>query len=386
MIKKKAITTSFAVILIAIVSFLVILVVISVLKEEGDEEAAIQLCRISIAAREKTGIKTPVIGTEREVAPLICPTAKAEDVGKGMTKEEVMKYFANKIAKCWYKYQEGNVKDVFKGSVLTTKCQVCQPFNVKEWKDYKKDDKITNEDLVVFMYNSVYKVREEDDDCKNFGGYCVKGEDECEKLSEERKADFDDKEFKTDDDSKCKKEEENKICCYSPYDCLNKGGICSDDAQDITYREYDKWSCPNGKCWIKEENYYTYLDYVQSYGGSGVVVVLTQDIKPGQSYATSFASPTLNCGDFCNKAAIPGEVVSILGLGGVALGVFTLNPPIFLAGVKVTAIGAAMIGVGVGGAELTTEIAKILKERKINTVYLTNLKDATQGNICEGVE
>ena len=48
--------------------------------------------------------------------------------------------------------------------------------------------------------------------------------------------------------------------------------------------------------------------------------------------------------------------------------------------------GGDGVGVGVGGAELTTEIAKILKERKINTVYLTNLKDATQGNICEGVE
>ena len=386
-IKKKSITsTMLTVIFLAIVSFFIISLFIAKAKEKSDEEAGIQLCRISIATREKTGIETPVIGTEIEVAPLICSTAKAEDVGKDKTKEEVMKYIANKIVKCWYKYQEGNVKDVFKGSTFEDNCQICYPLNIKEWKDYKEGDKITSEDLVAFMYNNVYKVREDNEDCKMFGGYCVKNEEECEELSKERSADK--KYFKTDDDTKCKKGEEEKVCCYSSYDCLSKGGVCSYDAPGITYKGYDKWACPSGtgECWIKEENYYTYLEYVQSYGGLGVVAVLTQNIEKGQSYAISFGSPTENCGDTCIQWAKPGLAITGIGIVITAAGVFTLNPAIGIAGAKVTVVGLAATGVGAGGAKLTAEIANFLKERDINTIYLSTLNDATYDNICEVVE
>ncbi len=382
-IKKRGMTASTLIgLLIAIVSFLVVFLVIDVAKLQAEERTAEELCRISIATREKTSIEVKKwgFGTEVKVAPLICPTAKSEDVGKGMTKDEVTEYIAKKIARCWYKYQEGLVEDVFEGSTFKDKCQICYPLNIKKWDDYDEKGDITSADLVEFMYNTPYKVIEESDSCKLFGGEC-KTEEKCDDIIDNNKY------FKSNDDTKCKKQEENKICCYSPYDCLNKGGICSYDAPDITSKKYDKWNCPSGtgECWIKEENYYSYLEYVQSYGGLGVVAVLTENVEPGKSYAISFASPTEDCGDFCELWALPGILTTAGGVITIAAGVWTLNPAIIIAGVKIAAGGAVMLGAGVGGAELVTAVNNALKERHVNTVYLSTLNDVTYNNICEDV-
>lgn len=359
---------------LAIVGFLVISTLIGVSKLKAEEKTSDELCRLSIAAREKTGIEVDKYGVEVvdvELAPLLCKTEEAEDIGNDLTKEEVKKYVAENIARCWYKYYEGAVKGV-KGSTFTTKCQICQPFNVKKWKDY--NGPITSEDLIVFMHSNIYKVEEDTDNCKLFGGKCMTSAECNEKINENEY-------FKKDDDTKCSKDEE-KICCYSAYDCLNKGGVCSSEKPNEKYLEYN-WKCPNGKCWIKDENYYSYLEYIQRYNGAGVVSILIPDIHPGEGYAISFASPTDECGEFCETASIPGSAMTVIGLGGTALGIYTFNPALIGGSLKLAGVGLISYGVGVGTAQLETEVYNIFKQRKINTIYLSTYNDAVHKNICE---
>lgn len=379
--RKRGITyTTLAELFIGIVAFLVIFLVVDVIKIEGEGRTAEELCRMSIVAREKTGVKVDikVAKPEVEVAPLLCSTAKSEDV-KDMTKEEVKKYIAEKIARCWYRYQEGNVLDVFEGYGFKNECRVCQPFNVKKWKGYIEGDKITNEELVVFMYSNIYKVKEEGNNCKNFGGTCMSDEG-CNKKIEGKRY------FKKDEDTKCKKEAEKKICCYSPYDCLNKGGICEVEKPGEKYLEYKNWDCPYGQCWIKDENYYSYLDYIQKYGGLGRLLILTDDIHPGESYAVSFGSPTDGKGvvfSWATSGAVAGGAAAITAVvlgatpvGWVAIGVYSVG--YIAAG---TALGAVA---GEAHVEIHNAIQNLFSERDINTIYFSTYNYATQ--YCEVVE
>lgn len=368
--KKKGITyTTLAALFIAIVGFLVIWMVIDVMKTEAEEKTAEELCRLSIATREYTEIQAAKGLVEKKIAPLICPTAESEDV-KDMKKEEVKEYLAYKIARCWYKYQEGNVEDVFEGTTFKNECQVCHPLNIKKWKDYKEGDKITNEELIVFMYSNIYKEIEDNDNCKMFGGYC---RESCEILSEEKGY-----EFKTDKDTKCKKDD--KVCCYSPYECWNKGGVCSFDKPGEKYLKYDKWDCNEGTCWIKDENYYSYLDYIQRYGGEGRLIILTEDIHPGKSYATSFGSPTKGKGvifSWMKKGAAAGAVGAVTA---IVLG----TTPAGWIGMGIYAVGYIVAGTALGAVagEVNVETHKAIKnlfsERDINTVYLSTYNDAVE--------
>ena len=137
---KKAMTAAtLGYLLLATVSFLVVFLVIDSIRNVAEGKTADNLCRLSIAARARTGIGVDLWVTEieKEIVPLICPTDKPKDIGKKKSKEDIKKYIADEIASCWYRFQEGNIADVFQGSTFNNKCQICQPINVKEWEDYE---------------------------------------------------------------------------------------------------------------------------------------------------------------------------------------------------------------------------------------------------------
>jgi len=379
--KKGMTALTLGVLFIAVTGFLVTWLVIDAMKNRAEGKTADELCRISIATREKTGVRVEKagIGTEVEIAPLLCKTEQSEDIGSDKTKEEVKKYIAEKIARCWYRYQQGDVKDVFVGESFGTKCQVYQPFNVEKWKDYSGP--ITSEELIEFMYSNIYKVVENHDNCKMFGGYC---EENCNELNNEKKY-----EFKEDDDTKCSKEETEKICCYSPYDCWNKGGECFSGEPGNNYVKYDRWNCPKGKeCYLKD-NYYTYYSYVKESGGLGRMIILTEDIKPGESYTVSFGSPTKGEGITSFYTKLGAALGAAGGVTLIALGAST--PPGWIGlGIYVAAHATmgAVIGnlYGEGAVEVRDAYIKLFSERDINTVYLSTYNDAVNGNFCEVVE
>jgi len=176
----------------------------------------------------------------------------------------------------------------------------------------------------------------------------------------------------------CKRRGET--CCYTDYGCWNKGGICSANNPDVDdYIEFENnaWDCPSQmKCFVENENYFSYYEYITSYGGSGNIIIPT-NIKPGETYAISFGSPTGNC-ELCTKL---GLGVGVLTVGGaIALGIPTGG----IGGIVVL-FGAGYFA-GKGGSEFTLDSFEDLFERDTNTMYITTLDQILSGDYCSIVE
>ena len=126
------------------------------------------------------------------------------------------------------------------------------------------------------------------------------------------------------------------------------------------------------KCYVSKENYYTYGKYIQGFGGPGNIIITT-DLKPGETYAVSFGSPTGHCG-WCTDAGIGGGaagVVTAMILTGIPTGgigaVVTLTASVLLGGIGYLA--------GTGTAQLIqVNIVDLFTNRDINTIYLSTLK------------
>ena len=258
------------------------------------------------------------------------------------------------------------------------------------------------------MFDTPYKVISEDDRCKVDGGFCIE-KPTLDNTEEEVKRDCvtsgdverinlaaSSKYLEIDTTSSVCKNKGLKTCCYSKYECLSKGGICKTDANrpDANeYTEYNEWKCPpepSGlNCYIKEENYYSYGDYIQSFGGEGIVMI-SANIIPGETYAISFGSPTETCG-WCGTLIKIGAITG--GIAGIAIGA-ALAPASFGTSLTAAVAGAGLITGATGAAYLAQVTAagiENLKEkfgsRNFPTVYLTTLNQITEGEeLCKRIE
>ncbi|MBI2557964.1 hypothetical protein HYW20_01470 [Candidatus Woesearchaeota archaeon] len=312
-------------------------------------------------------------------SPLLCKTTdKYISDNKDASKEDIEGEIANLMAKCWNQFGEGLIQDVFKqGDPISKNCFVCYTLSVRETSKFKDEIKAT--DLRKFMFENPYKVYQKGDNCKVNGGVCINTEnkEDCgSKISADPSYLLIDKKS-----SVCAKYSK-KSCCYTDYECWNKGGICSGANPDGNlYAEYNAWGCPSKlKCYAKKEDYYSYGDYIQRFGGSGNMIITT-DITPGETYAVSFGSPTGNCG-WCTYAGLgtgAGTVVAALALGIPTGGVGTVGL------LTVSALFGGGYVVGKATSEFAVQNIAELFERDINTIYLTTLNQIQSGDYCSVV-
>lgn len=376
--------------LLLLASFLLVLVVVREFLGKAEAKTADSICRGSVAAREKTywEIYDPYTGKVKlgsVASPLLCKTLdKFLPEDKDATKEQIEKDIANLMASCWERYGEGYIQDVFKeGDIVSKNCQVCYTvsFTVSLRETSKFQGEIKSVELLRYLFENPHKASAKGDYCKVNGGFCInseKGEDCINQINADPSYLLIDKK-----NDICKKTAKNS-CCYTEYECWNKGGICTGTNPDENqYSAYDKWDCPSKmKCYVKKEDYYSYGDYIQSFGGSGNIIIMA-DIKPGDTYAISFGSPTGTC-TFCTYIGLGGGAAAVAaGVGGaIALGVPTLG----IGSVPVLVLFGIGYFAGKGGSEFVVKNIGDLFERDINTIYLTTLNQILSGDNCRIVK
>jgi len=378
---KKSMAMGFLIgVLILTAGFLLISFIIPQFIGRAEGKTAEAICRGSVALREKsyTEIRPVGVNLGSVASPLLCKTIdKFVPENKDATKEDVEREIADLTASCWKEFGEGSIQDVFKqGDQISKKCFVCYTVSLRTTSKFNGEIKAA--ELRQFLFNNANKVVEKSDDCKVNGGFCINTENvnDCSaKISADPSYLLINKK-----DSLCRKEGKNS-CCYTDYECWNREGVCGGDNPDQNlYAQYNAWECPQGtKCFVKKEDYYSYGNYIQSFGGPGNLMILT-DLKPGETYAISFGSPTGKCG-WCTYAGIGTGVatVAIALIAGVPTGgVGTVGV------LTVSALFGAGYVAGKGGSEFAVENIGNLFERDINTIYITTLNQIQEGNIPNG--
>jgi hypothetical protein len=291
--KAKLPLDTFAKWAIMIIAFILILGVFKQFIGKAEGKTAETICRGSVAARIYAKIEQKQLGFEKKLSPLLCKTLNKElpesTPAKGKELETVKREISNSIARCWWMFGEGTTKDTFGSDIfprLADKCFICYTIKIKDMdKGFFK-----GVDLRAFMASQPYKIIEEDDSCHLGDGFCYNTKQECEDAKQDYKG-----YFKFDKNSKQCQKKNKKGCCYTNYDCINKGGICkSSNPNKENYVEYNKWSCPRKlNCFIKKDSYQTYLDYIQLNGKFYVDDNLLFKEKK-ETYAVVFISDTSN--------------------------------------------------------------------------------------------
>ena len=390
--KKAMIKETIVMTLILSTSFILIFFIVPTFISKAEAKSSESICRGSAVLREQARIEQEVLGHKFGITrfPLLCKTLDKEvPQDPQSTKEEVMGEIADLMARCWWQFGEGKIEDPFKeGNFNKKNCFVCYTVATKKTKNFKEE--ISSKDFFEYLFNTPYKIIEETDRCKIGDGFCTDTENNC-KFDSRGPVDY----WKYEKDNKICKELDKGGCCYSNYDCLNKGGFCKEDSfNDKKYKKYDKWKCPEKlTCFIKEDNLVSYGDYIQEGGGNVRVLLFKEDgentmadvgIRPSEEvYAISFGSPTEKC-DVCTTVAktlgvATGVLVSgylVVQTGG------TILIPLFAGSIAGTATGAAASITLEGGAELLSKIW----ERDANTIYLTTLTNIEKEcNIIEDI-
>src|SRR3989338_3721147 len=227
-LNKKSLVKSFLVgILLLTGAFVIIIFAIDSFQQSAEAKTAREICRTSILLREKTHteINLPYVGTKiTEVAsPWFCKTIdKYIPEDKTASKSDIEKEVADLMAYCWEDFGEGNIKDPFKqGNPITKNCFACYTLSLRETSKFKGEIKAI--DFKQYLFETPYKVLPKNDNCKLDGGFCIDSEDvkgcnsvisaDPSYISIGKK------------DSTCKKLGKSS-CCYTDYECWNRGGKC----------------------------------------------------------------------------------------------------------------------------------------------------------------
>ena len=374
--------STLALMLIAVVSFIAVSYTVSRAVEKAPAALQEEICRAAVLIRQKIGGTSPMGAGATVPIEVACKTITLDVPVKNTadrTTEGVEKQLADRVARCWYMYGEGVVKDVFAGDPLfADKCAVCYAIDVKEWENGRQE-KITSTEFSQYLWNTPYIVRSGSDRCKQLGGTCTDEKREGKDLAW----------YRYEINNEVCREKEKTYCEYSDYECLNKGGTCS-SSPVVGMQPYQQWKCPQSlQCYVQNEQYFSYYNYVQFYEGEGVINVLS-DIMPGESYAIAFGSPTQSCAT-CERGVLGGFVATAAGLGlmgsgavasatgwGAIIGVpaIGVGKVLLVGGVTTTILSLS----GKEGADLVYQ--KLLKNRPTGTVYVGTLDQITKGNVC----
>jgi hypothetical protein len=257
---RKATLQTLVGIFIVLLGFMLLIAVVYQFFSRAEEATAEVICRGSVAARQKTFKETMWgAGPNLQLSPLLCKTIDkdAPEDKYDKTKEGIKQNFGDLIARCWWQFGEGLVQgmNVFgeKGWVAPKdKCFVCYTVHVSKSKGFGTGNYISKADLERWLSITPYRVGIKEDSLTDEGTEELK-EPQCERNG-----------------GKCKQ-------------------FCTGD--EIIHNE---WKCPAyNACCVGKELFVTYLDYIQSYGGIGRIMIEDNlKIKPLETYAITIAFDT----------------------------------------------------------------------------------------------
>ncbi len=260
----------------------------------ASEKTSENLCRgLNVLRYGRIGGVVPVGRIDKgpvtiNLAPRGCKTIDKKDLpGKNYEdhvnglKEGAKAELRDMIAKCWWMWLEGKQPNMFDTSTvaLSNKCFVCYTFSMKDGADLRIPEFIASLDYA-------YEAADSSSRCApaGQGGMCMASCDKSSSFSKPVPSD------------RCK---DNEKCCIaenSKDECVNKGGTCEPREGFVPY---NKWSCKEGSCHVKKENFVSYLDYVQgtngAAGGAGFLVYQNDlesiGLTTKNKYAVTLISP-----------------------------------------------------------------------------------------------
>lgn len=359
--------------IILILSLVVIVSVWDKFFSKAEESTAESLCMGFNALRVRT--KVDKAGISFNTIPLTCKTLDKvipSDIYP-QTKEGAMEEMRGLVAKCWWMFLEGAAQNAFAKDKLwpwgNAPCFTCYRFKIK--KDIKGLNEVSWTEFDQSLIETTYlaDITSGFDDCAPIGGgVCITDKPDGTKCSSNH---VKYKDLKTAVSSnKCDKDEH---CCISGKfdECENKGGKCIDlDSRDSCktkggdYKnQYDKWNCRTGACCIRDENYYSYLKYVQSFRGDGVILAALKEQKfvpEREQYAVTFVSPHVECGWGCK---------ALLGVTTVVTGGVIVGLSIATGGIAIP----ILIGGAVGAGGAAAILAKMTAIKDLNAILISEL-------------
>jgi hypothetical protein len=255
-------------------------------KTEG--AAAEELCHTTNALRVGTSVSVFSNKGELRAFPRGC---KVQDIGKIPDKEHLkeerdpeiaaMNHVSDLARKCWWMWLEGEAfgKNVLDPDVFSKKkCFLCYTFELE------KNIEFAPSTFRQHIRNDFYQVRDTSDQCSSKGGIC---KENCALTS----ANAIGNKFKIKTEtSSCTQSRPGTECCLvsDRYTCENRGGNCG--FTNEFSQPYNGWTCPSGKtCYVKENNYFSTAQYIESFNGRGAYHVNIFDrFKHGEQYAVVF--------------------------------------------------------------------------------------------------
>lgn len=248
---KKGITAEFLVaLIITLVAGSLIAGTMYRTLSKADEKQAEAICQESINFRAISALQINKndrddldIIEARIKSPILCKTIDKKIQG---SKEEIMKQMADKMARCWWMFGEGRYDEILHSSDVQilpavlgmsnepNQCFTCYNLlidqdEIKD-KDGNKAESIPASEFIDYLWSQPY----------------VKKVSDCQGTD-------------------C-------VSCRTDSDCASGT------------------SCKEGKCQIIDS--LNYIQYIQQYGGPGMMVTLMPDIKPHQGYAISILPKT----------------------------------------------------------------------------------------------
>lgn len=255
-------------------AFIIIIGLFSRLFAQTSGKSSEELCH-TYNTLTSIGGKTAEFAKGARAVPIACqnldlfgvPTKEYPQDTQG-----AMTQIGDLAARCWWMWLEGvDGKNVIGAGTSRRKCFICYNLYLDEKISFQSGD------LDYFFDTQSYTVKDEGDKCAPLGGGQCR--DKCEgTLSKEIES------------KKCKR---GQKCCVTENrrdECVNKGGNCTTICEGEYSEEYSGWQCSSGnRCCLKKENYFTYRDYIQKFGGSGALVVKPGNFDSKDIYAVVFS-------------------------------------------------------------------------------------------------
>ena len=303
--KKGGMWTFAADLAVIVLGVIVIIGVINMIFEKADDTGKEVICAGSVAF--SNSVKQDLIKIKEVRPPIFCEPIEKEIPSKGYSQdlEGIKKEIGDLIARCWWMYGEGKIKNVFEEKAWWNddRCMTCYYFTIKRVKDFEVFD---SDNLMLSLATQPYVVRGYEDKCALGGGKCVPQSDETLKiecgeeneyevqsLPKEYITDVCEKQFGDEDPARTK-------CCFNPESqCLNHGGTCESQCNTNEGKVYyPGWKCKDSdkQCCVHEDQMTTILDYVQGANWMGAIgFPLDFEFKEQrQQYAITFIGDTSN--------------------------------------------------------------------------------------------
>jgi len=335
-------------------------------------------------------VKTTPGGTAAKDIPLLCKSIELDIKPKGKDVDEEKESVLNQILEdsvdVWWEHLEGTQSNMFfKERVKEKKsCFIGIIDYIKEGKHFKDDEEISSTALLEAFEKKTWKTVQITDGCYGGRGVCIPDDIDCGDHTDTSKSSYE-KTRATDFyndvqsyDSRAKEykhvyeffsgnqkkpdmgtcPDDRPVCCIAKNPCLDRGGVCvkknennerlgctaygtgegdvPNVNEDYTTPVEDGglfWQCSRSDeiCCVQPEYHVTYREYIDSSpsGGTGILHVITDTIRPNHAYAIAVASPFDDkwcpwCKDGAAIGAVGGAIAGgvlvalTIGTGGIA--------------------------------------------------------------------